>query len=130
MEKATATLGPIDFGMTAVVRNHSVIIDEPESNGGRDIGPTPTEYLCVALASCTTATVKMYANHKQWKITSIQVGVEKETTADGKNVFKRMLHIKGELDAVQLKRLIQIAEACPVHKILSQANTIETALGN
>jgi putative redox protein len=130
MTKATVTLGPVDFGMTAVVGNHSVIIDEPEGNGGRDTGPSPTEYLCVALASCTTATVKMYANHKQWKITSIQVEVEKETSVDGKNTFKRMLHIKGDIDTTQLNRLMQIAEACPVHKILAQANTIETALGN
>lgn len=130
MPKAIVTLGPVDFGMKATVRNHTVIIDEPLSNGGQDKGPDPTEYVCVALASCTTATLKMYANRKQWKIDSLMVEVEKETTADGKNIFKRTLHIKGTLDEEQLKRLTQIADACPVHKILSQANTIETYLGN
>jgi len=130
MPIATVILGPVDFGMTAVVRNHKVTIDEPESNGGRDAGPSPTEYLCVALASCTTATLKIYANRKQWKIDSLVVEVEKETSADGKNTFKRTLYIKGPLDEEQLNRLTQIANACPVHKILSQANTIETILGN
>lgn len=126
MPKAIITLGPVDFAMTGVIRNHTVIIDEPDSNGGRNTGPDPTEYLCLALASCTTATLKMYANHKQWKIDSLIVEVEKEASADGKNVFKRILRIKGLLDEEQLKRLMQIANVCPVHKILSQANSIET----
>jgi putative redox protein len=130
MSKATVTLGPVDFGMTAIAGNHKVIIDEPVSSGGHDSGPTPTEYLCVALASCTTATLKMYANRKQWKIDSLTVAVEKETLADGKNIFKRTIHLKGALDEEQLDRLMQIANVCPVHKILSQANTIETAYGN
>lgn len=130
MYKAIVTLGPIDFGMKAVVGNHTVIIDEPVSNGGGDTGPSPNEYVCVALASCTTATVKMYANRKQWKIDSMQVEVEKETTPDGKNIFKRTLYIKGALDNDQLARLVQIANVCPVHKILTQANTVETVLAS
>ena len=130
MHKATVTLGPVDFGMKAVVGNHTVIIDEPVSNGGGDTGPSPTEYLCIALASCTTATVKMYANHKQLKIDFMQVEVEKETTAEGKNIFKRTIHINGDLDNAQLTRLTQIANNCPVHKILTQANTVETVLAS
>lgn len=130
MPKATVILGPVNFGMTATVRNHTVIVDEPVSNGGGDIGPAPTEYLCVALASCTTATVKMYTNHKQWKVDSLKVEVEKETSADGKNIFTRTIYIKGDLGEEQLSRIMQIANNCPVHKILSQANTVETAFGN
>jgi putative redox protein len=130
MSKATVTLGPVDFGMTAVIRNHTIIIDEQAGNGGRDTGPGPQEYLCISLASCTTATLKMYANRKQWRIDSLLVDVENETTAEGKNIFKRTLHIKGPLDEEQMNRLMQIANACPVHKILSQANTVETDLGN
>ncbi len=129
MQKAIVTMGPVDFGMTGVVRNHKVIIDEPIENGGQDTGPAATEYLCLALASCTTATIKMYANRKQWKIDSLSVEVEKNTI-DGKNVFSRTLRIKGMLDGDQLTRLKQIADACPVHKILMHANSVETVLGN
>lgn len=128
MTKVTVTLGLIDYGMTAVIGNHTLIIDEPESNGGKNTGPAPTEYLCVALASCTTATVKMYANRKQWKIDSFRTDVEHQPTADGKNIFIRTLHIKGDLNEEQMLRLAQIANACPIHKILSQANTVKTVL--
>lgn len=130
MPKATVTLGPVDYGMTAHVRNHILILDELIENGGKDTGPAPTEYLCIALASCTTATMKMYANRKQWKIDSMVVEVEKETDAAGKNTFTRTLHIKGPLNDEQLERLKQIANVCPVHKILSHASTIETVLAN
>ncbi|HTB31589.1 MAG TPA: OsmC family protein [Bacteroidia bacterium] len=130
MYKAKVTLGPVDYGMTAEVRNHKVIIDEPVNNGGGNTGPSPQEYLCVALASCTTATIKMYTNHKHWKIDSIIVEVEKDTLPDGKNIFKRTLHIKGPFDDKQMDRILQIANSCPVHKILSQANTIETVFGS
>jgi putative redox protein len=130
MPITTVTLGPVDFGMTAEVRGHKVIIDEPMGNGGKDTGPSPSEYLCVALASCTTATIKMYANRKEWKIESLIVEVDKETSADGKNIFTRTLHIKGPLNTEQLQRLKQIANVCPVHKILSRANTVDTILAN
>jgi len=129
MPNAKVILGPVDYGMIGEIRNHRVIIDEPESNGGGDTGPASTEYLCIALASCTAATLKMYANRKQWKIDSLIVEVEYETSAEGTNIFKRRIHIKGPKDTDQLKRLSQIANACPVHKILSQANTIETIIG-
>ncbi len=130
MIKAKATLGPVDYGMVAEVRHHKLIADEQPGNGGQDTGPAPQEYLCIALASCTTATMKMYANRKHWKVGSISVEVEKETTEEGKNIFKRTLYIKGPLDDEKMTRLMQIANVCPVHKILSQANTIETVFGN
>jgi putative redox protein len=72
----------------------------------------------------------MYANRKQWKIDSLVVEVEKMDTADDSNIFKRTIRIKGPLDSMQLTRLTQIANACPVHKILSKANKIETVLAN
>ena len=125
---ATVTLGKTDFEMTGTVRQHKVTIDEPASNGGQDKGPSPGEYLCIALASCTTATLKMYINHKKLSVESISVEVEKITTEDKKNIFKRKLHIVGPFDEAQRERLIGIANNCPVHKVLSQANTIETIL--
>lgn len=128
MAKAIVTLGTTDFEMKAQVRNHTVTIDEPMENGGRDKGPSPTEYVCVALASCTTATLKMYINHKQLSVTRLSVEVEKTTTEDKKNIFKRKIFIEGAFDAAIKERLLAIANKCPVHKILETANTIDTEL--
>ena len=128
MAKAFVTLGTTDFEMKAQVRNHTVIIDEPLESGGQDKAPTPTEYVCIALASCTTATLKMYINHKGLTINKLSVEVEKITTEDKKNIFKRKIYAEGPFDAAIRERLLAIANKCPVHKILEAANTIETEL--
>ena len=128
MTKATVTLGNTDFEMTATIRQHKVIIDEPVSHGGQDKGPGPTEMLCAALACCTTATIKIYLNHKQWKTDGITVEVEKSTNAEGKNVFTRKIDVKGTFDADQKSRILVVANKCPVHKILEAQNIIESAL--
>src|SRR5579871_3911180 len=128
MAKASVTLGSTDFEMTATMRQHKVIFDEPASNGGQDKGPGPTEMLCASLGACTMATIKMYLNHKQWKIEGITVDVEKTTNAEGRNVFTRNIHITGNLDQEQRTRVLAIANKCPVHKILETASIIETAL--
>lgn len=125
---ANVILSKTDFEMTGTVRQHKVIIDEPLTNGGQDKGPSPTEYLCVSLASCTTATLKMYANHKKITVTGISVEVERVVTEDKKSIFKRKIQITGNFDSTVRERLLQIANACPVHKILSQANQVDTIL--
>jgi putative redox protein len=127
-DMVTVTLGKTDFEITGTVRQHKVIIDEPLSNGGQDKGPSPTEYLCISLASCTTATLKIYANYKKITITAISVEVEMVVTEDKKNIFRRKVKIEGNFDSTVRERLLQIANSCPVHKILSQANTVETEL--
>ena len=128
MPKATVTLGATDFEMKAQVRNHTITIDEPVDNGGQDKGPSPTEYVCIALASCTTATFKMYINLKQLTVNKLLGEVEKITTEDKKNIFKRKITVEGAFDAAIKERLLAIANKCPVHKILEAANTIETVL--
>jgi len=128
MIQATSTLGNTDFEMKIQIGRHTLIGDEPASNGGQDKGPAPQEYLCAALATCTTATLKMYMNHKKMVPTAIKVEVELLITEDKKNIFKRKLHIEGPFDEAQRERFVQIANACPVHKILVQANTVETSL--
>lgn len=128
MPKATVNLGGTDFEMTATIRQHKVIFDEPTDNGGQDKGPAPTEMLCAALAACTTATVKMYLNHKQWKTDGITVEVEKSTNAEGKNVFTRKIEVKGSFDQEQKTRIMAIANKCPVHKILESQSIIESTL--
>jgi putative redox protein len=113
------------------VNQHSLLVDEPIEKGGEDLGPAPGDYLCAALASCTAITLRMYAQRKQWKVDEIKVKVNlvlgKETST-GHNTFFCELFFTGDLDDEQQKRLLVIANSCPLHKLLSKPSDIVTTI--
>lgn len=112
---------------------HKLYADEPLNFGSADLGPSPFEYLCASLGSCTAITLRMYAGRKKWDVANISVVVAHSLrkTADGKtkNVFSRVLTVTGDLDDAARGRLVEIANKCPVHKLLENGNLIETSLG-
>ncbi len=111
--------------------NHRLYADEPESLGGADLGPSPFEFVLAGLGSCTTITLRMYAERKKWPVTHIGVDVSYKKSgfgADMKSVFVRKITIEGELDEAQLKRMMAIADKCPVHKMLEAKTEIRTEL--
>src|SRR5882757_11179651 len=71
------------------IREHRLIVDEPEDNGGGDQGPTPTELLAASLASCTAITIEMYADRKEWDLGEVEVTADfTEATDDAPAKFK------------------------------------------
>ena len=106
---------------------HVFSADEPAEQGGLDSAPTPDELLEAALASCTAITLRMYADRKQWPVESIDVDVALERT-EGKTVFSRNIHLKGNLDQEQKDRLLQIAKLCPVSKTLTGSIEVNSSI--
>lgn len=108
---------------------NQIIADEPFSDGGTDLGFSPVELLAGALASCTSITLRMYADRKEWKIDEIKVDVQfSRDTVSNTTSFQRVISYVGNLDKAQEERLIAIANACPVHKTLSGSISVETRL--
>ncbi len=117
---------------------HHLLADEPESVGGKNLGPTPYDLLMASLGTCTAMTLKMYANRKAWDLEEITVflnheKVHKEDSLavegekGGKiSKFTRVLKIKGELTEEMREKLLEIADKCPVHKTLHEPIEIET----
>lgn len=107
--------------------NNTILSDEPLSNGGQDKGFNPFELLASSLASCSCITLKMYANRKQWNIDQIQVEVTITSDLNQTN-FERNISFVGEINDEQKKRLLVIANSCPVHKILSNSIQVQTKI--
>ena len=101
------------------IREHMVVADEPEENGGDDSGPSPQELLAASLASCTAITIEMYAKRKRWEIGDVAVDVNYEPAQRGSPTKIRMVvSLPKELPEDQRERLMQIAAKCPVHRAL------------
>ncbi|WBV59997.1 OsmC family protein [Chryseobacterium camelliae] len=120
-----ASLGKEKYYTEVIAGENTLITDEPIDKGGQNKGFNPFEILATSLASCTAATLRMYIERKEWDVEKVNVEVELENFPLTKRaVFKRDITFEGtELDEEQLKRLHTIADACPVHKILT--NDIE-----
>lgn len=134
-----AHLGPEGFTTQIKAGRHHLIADEPEHVGGNDFGPNPYEFVSAGLAACTSMTIQMYAKRKGWNVDFVETHVNygKDHAVDCEkcedegtkiDTFKRELIIKGDLDEKQRKRLLEIANKCPVHKTLHSETQIITSL--
>jgi len=137
--QTVAFIGNKDQGYTTqiVAEGHHLVADEPEDVGGNNFGTSPYGLLTSALAACTAITLRMYANRKDWDVDEILVHVDQDQRYDKDSqdcesenskiiFFDRSIEIKGGLDEKQRKRLIEIANKCPVHKTLESKIKIET----
>ncbi len=122
------------------VGRHSLLADEPESYGGLDSGPSPYDFLSVALGACTTMTMRMYADHKGFEPDrlSVQVLHDKVHAKDCSDCgegregridrFERIITIDGDIDEETRQKLLKIADKCPVHRTLEASSAIVTRL--
>lgn len=131
----TAEADPAGFLQDIAVGPHHLQADEPASAGGTDRGMTPYNLLSAALGACTSMTMRMYARRKGIALGRVRVDVshdkrhaddaatERETKIDA---FRREITLEGELSDDERRRLIEIADRCPVHRTLERSSHIET----
>jgi putative redox protein len=121
------------------VRGHHLTGDEPLEEGGADLGPTPYEFLLVALGTCKSMTVRLYARRKGWPLERVTVRLRHHRihaqdcadceTREGKlDQIEADLELAGPLDAEQRARLFEIADRCPVHRTLTSEIVIRSRL--
>ena len=117
------------FQVEASGASWNVLIDEPVAAGGLSSGPTPYELIASALGACTVMTMKLYAARKAWPLQSATVRVLNQRNGPGsKHRFIREIALVGDLDQEQRRRLLEIANRCPVHQTLEQGSDVITVL--
>lgn len=130
MAKVSSTLGTELYKIEITSPTGNIVIaDEPVDKGGKDTGFSPKELLASALAACTSATVRMYADRKQWPLDEVKIDIDLERDeAANKTVINRKIQFIGNLDPEQQKRLLAVANACPIHKILTNPIEVNTTI--
>lgn len=110
---------------------HLLTADEPISKGGADEGATPYELLLASLGSCTVITLRMYAQNKKWEIGNVQVRLNMEQVqrdTERITVIQRNNSFSDNLDQEKKERLLSVAKACPVAKIISGTIEINSSI--
>jgi putative redox protein len=110
---------------------HRWLADEPASLGGANRGPTPHHLLLSSLGVCTAITLSMYAGRKGWALHGVDVELQFNPDGappQGGSDIRRRVALRGALSAAQRERLLEIANACPIHRVLSGKIRIATAL--
>lgn len=107
---------------------HFIYADEPEEIGGTDEGMTPAALLLASLGSCTAITIRMYADRKNIALDAVKIHLEicKEEEMSANTRISRKIELTGDLTTEQLNRLMEIADKCPIHKILTNPIQIDT----
>ncbi len=118
---------------------HTVFADEPVAQGGTDTGPSPYDFLAIALGACTSMTLRLYADFKKLPLQKVEVLVrhKKQHAADCRECaemgapkadhFERFITLEGDLSAEDRQKLLAIADKCPVHNTLEKGARISTA---
>jgi putative redox protein len=135
----TQITAKLTSGMAVQMSNgrHVWNADEPLEAGGTDTAPNPYELLLGSLAACTCVTISWYCQHKKIPLESVSTTYDfsrvhaddcKDCDIPDKGFIEKItsnVHIEGDFDEAQRKRLAQIAQRCPVHKTLAHGVEFE-----
>ncbi len=118
---------------------HALLADEPPEAGGADTGPNPYEFVMAALGACTSMTVRMYAERRNWPLEKVEVGLkfsrlhaaDCDDCSRKKGIVNRIetrITFIGDLSEIQRQRLLHMANNCPVRRILARTIEISSTL--
>ncbi|WP_253272971.1 OsmC family protein [Halomonas sp. PR-M31] len=101
-----------------------IIVDAPKIVGGEESAPDPHDYLDLALGACKAITARMYARRKEWPLEKVGVTVTRDDSQERHGVYRVDIEMafEGIEDEKQRARLLEIADRCPIHRLLTTSD--------
>ncbi|WOB49992.1 OsmC family protein [Xanthomonas hydrangeae] len=124
----SVSTGAVPYTVSIHDGRHTWSGDTRPANGGADAGPDPESQVLGALGACTAITVSMVATRKQWPLTAVHVHLHYAQRGAAGTVITREIVLDGALDEDQRTRLLEVAEKCPIHRLLTGQLQIDSAL--
>jgi putative redox protein len=115
------------FRQSITSGHHAFFSDLPREKGGQDTAADPHQLFYAGWGACTNMTVQLYCQKKGWPLQSVTTHFEVEKSGSLPLIHKR-IEIRGNLDEWQLSRLKQIAEKCPVNRLIVGTKQVQIEL--
>jgi putative redox protein len=128
-----ATLHRANGALTTLTNGrHAWMSDVNKTLGSDDQAPDPHDLLDSALAACTVLTLELYIRRRQMAVTDLKVRVEHTETRNEQGVVHyqlvRHVAIEGDITEADRAKLLEIANKCPIHKIMEGEIEVQTQL--
>lgn len=127
---ATTQTSNVHYKTSIQTGDFALIADEPVHAGGQNAGPAPYDYLLAGLGACTSITLQMYAERKDWNLGELTIELNLQKDSEGNTHIERVLHTTEILSTEQQEKLLDIAGKTPVTKTLLQGASINTQYAN
>ena len=138
MEIIVTESGKGKFNQEITVGSHVLIADEPVESGGNDLGPSPYDFLSCSFRNMYCHDIAYVCRFQKYLLKIIvrlqHEKIHAKDCADCENDNSRIDHIdrqielQGNLSEEERKKLLDIANKCPVHRTLTSKISITTEL--
>lgn len=107
------------------VNQHTVFSDVASALGGNDSAPDPHDLYDASLAACKAITILMFTKRKQIPLDYLELELVRDATQENKGQYKLNVSITlyGPLSNDDVSKIAEIADKCPIHKLMTQAKT-------
>jgi uncharacterized OsmC-like protein len=128
------------YQMQSTVRSHKLVVDQPTAAGGLDAGPTPLEYLALALAGCIGAIGRVVASQQRLPVRGMRIKVSGGLDPNGYlgkatdhrvgfTGFTVEVAIEGDLSREQQEQFVhEVDRRCPVSENLQHPTPVSVRL--
>lgn len=114
---------PGQLRQTIQINSHQINADLTQAAGGTDTGPDPHDLFDAAVATCKAMTLQLFAKRKNIPLQEVKVEISRDDSAEAKGLYQLhvSLELTGDLTTEQREQLLAVADKCPVHKLMTQA---------